>query len=120
MVASTATYAARRTDDAAYLKTQLLDGDGVGLDLTTLGYATAVYFVAEHKTDTDAPKIRVAGVFDIAGEGRVHVVLDVAGSSPLWAKGLYDSHWDVENAGGDAWALPAAGGETFQILESLQ
>jgi len=121
MATSSATYAARESDSGAYINTQLLDADGAALDLTTLGYATAVFFVAKHQTDTAAPKIRETGVIDVAGEGRVHVVLDIPGSSPRWRRGIYDAHWEVESTAGSLfWAVPPGACETFEILESLQ
>lgn len=111
MAVSTASYAARVTDSSARIS------DTIG-DITS--HSTAVYFVAKHQTDAGAPKIRVTGTVSDAATGSVYVDLDVLASSPKWRTGVYDAAWEVEDASGDLWTLPALGGKTLEILEALK
>lgn len=111
MGASTATYGARLTDSAARVSATLGD-------LTS--HQNAIYFVAKHQTDKSAAKIRVTGVIDNVSTGAVHADLDVLASDPAWRKGVYDATWEAEDGSAKLWSLPAKGGETLEILESLK
>lgn len=109
MAASNATYACRVTDDGGYLAATLGD-------LQT--YTTKIWFVAKHQSDGDAPKIRIEGTIVTPSTGAVWV--NLAPKTNNFRKGLYDSHWEAEDATGKLWAVPTTGGDTLEILESLK
>jgi len=106
MAASSATYAARKTDTGAV----------ISATLGALQYGTAVQFMAKHQSDTTAAKIDVAGVVDNPSTGEVHVVLDCT----EYRVGLYDCAWEDASGAPLLMSVPASGGETFEILESLR
>jgi hypothetical protein len=69
---------------------------------TTVGdvltYTDTCFFVAKHQNDDEASKMRVEGMIDVGGSG-----------GEL-----------SEDPGALLTSRPAAGGETFEILESLK